>query len=64
MSDRLYGVLMAWRAAERELAGILEDSPEWPRIQANVANFRASYHLLFNERREAWSEAHGLPAGR
>jgi hypothetical protein len=42
-------VLAAWRAAERELAAMPVDSPEWTDLRARVAELRASYHQLYNE---------------
>lgn len=43
-------VLMAWRAAERELNEIHEGSPEWSRVNAEIVSLRAAYHRLFEER--------------
>jgi hypothetical protein len=44
-------VLTAWRAADRELNEILEDSPDWLRVHAKVTGLRAEYQGLFDERR-------------
>jgi hypothetical protein len=46
----IWDVLTAWRAAERELAGITLESPDWPRVHADLVGLRAAYHRLFNER--------------
>ena len=45
-------VLTAWRAADRDLNDILEASPDWPRVHAEVLGLRAVYHRLFDERRD------------
>lgn len=50
-------ILAAWRAAERELGEIAGDSPDWPRVNAELVALRADYHRLFEERLrrvEAW----------
>lgn len=39
-------VLGAWRAAERQLQGLLEASPMRTRVTARVARLRAEYHRL------------------
>jgi hypothetical protein len=46
----IWDVLTAWRAAERELAGITLESPDWPRVHADLVGLRATYHRLFHER--------------
>ena len=43
-------VLAAWRATERELAGMSGDSPEQELLEANVAMLRAMYQRLYVER--------------
>jgi hypothetical protein len=53
-------VLTAWRAAERELTLLPEGSHEWSVVYADIAEFRASYHLLFQEH----SRGHASPWGR
>ena len=40
-------VLREWRAAERVLAELAPDSPEWARIQGEVEMLRGQYHQLF-----------------
>jgi hypothetical protein len=47
-------VLAAWRAAERELAAIPADSPDWTDVRSRVVELRASYHQLFNEHLHRW----------
>jgi hypothetical protein len=46
----IHEVLTAWRAAERELGGVPQGSPERPGIQAKLVSLRATYHRLFDER--------------
>jgi hypothetical protein len=46
----IYEILTAWRAADRALGVVEEDSPEWARVNARLVNLRASYHRLFAER--------------
>lgn len=46
----IYEILTAWRAADRALAGLEEDAPEWARVHARLVSLRASYHQLFAER--------------
>jgi PAS domain S-box-containing protein len=41
-------VLREWRAAERVLAELTPDSPEWTRTQGEVEMLRGRYHQLFN----------------
>lgn len=43
-------VLEAWRATERELAGMIGDSPDQELLEANVAMLRAMYQRLYLER--------------
>ena len=45
-------VLAAWRAAERELDDVPENSPEWSGIHAKLVGLRASYQQLFTEFRD------------
>jgi hypothetical protein len=40
-------VLMAWRAAERELDQLPAGSPDRPRVQALLERLRSSYHRHF-----------------
>jgi hypothetical protein len=47
-------VLAAWRAAERELAALSVDSPEWSEVRGKVLELRASYHQLFSEHLHRW----------
>jgi hypothetical protein len=46
----MYDVLTAWRAAERQLAQIPEDSLAWFRVHAEIAVHCASYQRLFREK--------------
>lgn len=46
----IHEILTAWRAADRALGVIAEDSPEWARVHARLVTLRASYHQLFGER--------------
>jgi hypothetical protein len=50
---RIWEVLAAWRAAEREMSSISDDSPEWPRVHAELVGLRAAYHRLFQERMQS-----------
>jgi hypothetical protein len=47
-------VLAAWRAAERELAALSTDSPDWSEVQGKVLELRASYQQLFSEHLHRW----------
>ena len=47
---RICDVLIAWRAADRELASLTEADPEWSRVQAEIAGLRALHHRLFDLR--------------
>jgi hypothetical protein len=46
----MFDVLTAWRAAERQLAAIPEDSLAWFRVHAEIALHCASYQRLFREK--------------
>jgi hypothetical protein len=46
----MFDVLTAWRAAERQLAAIPEDSLAWFRVHAEIAVHCASYQRLFREK--------------
>jgi hypothetical protein len=50
---RIWEVLAAWRAAEREMSAIPDASPEWPRVHAELVGLRAAYHRLFHERMQS-----------
>lgn len=39
-------VLSAWRTAERSLAALAPDSPEWAAAQAEIEHFRTEYQRL------------------
>ena len=41
-------VLAHWRAAERRLAEIPEDSDEWRAVMQEIDTFRSRYHALFD----------------
>ena len=43
-------VLSAWRAAERKLAAVDPDSPEWAAAQAEIEHFRQEYQRLVHDR--------------
>lgn len=43
-------VLAAWRAAERELAGLAQGDPDWNRVHAEFVGLRALHHRLFAAR--------------
>lgn len=43
-------VLAAWRATERELAGMTGDSPEQEYLEANAMMLQAIYQRLYRER--------------
>lgn len=45
-------ILAAWRAAERELAGMTGDSPAQELLEANVSMLQALYQRLYRERLE------------
>ncbi|HEX5824375.1 MAG TPA: hypothetical protein VFY18_07970 [Candidatus Limnocylindrales bacterium] len=47
---RIWEVLAAWRAAERELTGLPVDHPSWSRIHADLVGLRAAYARMFQER--------------
>ena len=44
-------VLAAWRAAERRLETVVEQSPEWTSIRADIESFRQQYQTLFQTSR-------------
>lgn len=43
-------ILEAWRATERDLAGMTDDSPEQEYLQANASLLRAMYQRLYLDR--------------
>ncbi|MDQ3127581.1 MAG: hypothetical protein M3Q66_03885 [Chloroflexota bacterium] len=43
-------VLEAWRATERELAGMTGDSPDQEYLEANATMLQAIYQRLYIER--------------
>ena len=43
-------VLEAWRATERELAGMTGDSPDQEYLEANATMLQAMYQRLYSER--------------
>jgi hypothetical protein len=45
-------VLSAWRAAERQLAALPEDDPEWARVQDEIEHLRSEYHRLARAHQE------------
>ena len=46
---RTWDVLAEWRAAERSLAALSPDSPDWNEAHAQLVGLRARYHSLFSE---------------
>jgi PAS domain-containing protein len=46
-------VLEQWRSAERRLAEIPHDAPDWTMVAEEVAELRDQYHALYRTRREA-----------
>jgi hypothetical protein len=56
-------VLVAWRAAERDLDHFALGSDEWRSVQAEFVRLRASYQRLFQEKLRSVAEP-GVPAGR
>ena len=61
---RIWDVLASWRAAERELARATLDSPELPRIHADLVGLRAAYHRLFREQMSPTSQVLRVVAQR
>ena len=55
----MYDILTAWRAAERELALIPEDSIAWFRVHAEIAILCASYQRRFCEKLRTPARVHG-----
>ena len=49
----LGSVLAQWRAAERRLATISPDSPEWMAVSAEIASLRATYQSGYRARRRS-----------
>ena len=45
---RICDVIVAWRAAERELAAWSESDPEWRVAEADIVWLRALHHRLFD----------------
>ena len=45
-------VLSQWRAAERRLATISPDSPEWAEVSGEIARLRATYQAGYRARRQ------------
>ncbi len=43
-------VLAQWRAAERHLAEISSDSPEWQAVSAEIATLREAYRAGYRAR--------------
>ena len=44
---RICDVIAAWRAADRELAGLVEGDPGWARVHDELVGLRALHHRLF-----------------
>ena len=53
-TPRIDDVIAAWRTADRELARLAEDDPEWEVVHAELVGLRALHHRLFEVRRGAW----------
>jgi hypothetical protein len=49
-SPAICDVVAAWRTADRELAGLVENEPEWNRVRAEIIGLRALHHRLFEAR--------------
>jgi hypothetical protein len=49
-APRIRDVILAWRAAERELAGLVEADPKRERVRAELVSLRAIHHRLFAAR--------------
>lgn len=49
-SPAICDVVAAWRTADRELAGLVENEPERNRVRAEIIGLRALHHRLFDER--------------
>jgi hypothetical protein len=49
-SPAICDVVAAWRAAERDLADLVENEPAWNRVRAEIIGLRALHHLLFEGR--------------
>ena len=49
-SPAICEVVAAWRTADRELAGLVENEPEWNRVRAEIIALRALHHRLFEAR--------------
>jgi hypothetical protein len=43
-------VVAAWRAAERDLAGLVENEPDWNRVRAEIIGMRALHQRLYEAR--------------
>ena len=52
-SPAICDVVNAWRAADRELAGLVENQPEWNRVRAEIIGLRALHNRLFEARQGA-----------
>lgn len=49
-TPHLWDVLAAWRAADRELAGLAVDDSDWNRVHAEMVGLRELHHRLFAAR--------------
>ena len=49
-SPAICDVVAAWRTADRELTGLVENEPEWNRVRAEIIGLRALHHRLFEAR--------------
>jgi hypothetical protein len=54
MGLQIYDVLTEWRAAEREVGALSEDSPGWAHVQAMLVELRALHRGLFDEHVRRW----------
>jgi hypothetical protein len=49
-SPTICDVVADWRAAERNLAGLIENEPEWDRVLAETIGLRTLHNRLFEAR--------------
>jgi hypothetical protein len=52
---RIDEVIAAWRAADRQLAGLVDNDAERNRVQAELVGLRALHHRLFDVELGDWA---------